>query len=53
MWGGQLIFSAVGSGVNGTDNFRPESASIFKDMICNSSNPTDMGTDTDIVHADI
>jgi hypothetical protein len=36
-------------GVNGTDNFRSESASVFKDMVCNSSNPVD----TDIVHADI
>jgi hypothetical protein len=40
---------------NGRDNFRSESASasIFKHMLCNPSNPTDMGADTDIFHADI
>jgi hypothetical protein len=42
-------------GLNSTDNFRFESASasVFKDMVCNSLNPTDMGGNTDIVHADI
>jgi hypothetical protein len=42
-------------GVNGTDYFRSESTStsIFNDMVCNSSNQTDMKADMDIVHTDI
>jgi hypothetical protein len=40
-------------GVNGIDNFRSEFISIFKDMVCNFSNPTNMVADTDIVHVDI
>jgi hypothetical protein len=41
--------------VNGTDNFRSESASatVFKDMVCNFWNPTDTDANTDIHHADI
>ena len=41
--------------VNGTDNFRIESASasVFKDVVCNYRNPPDMGEDMDIGHADI
>ena len=35
--------------VNGTDNFRSESASasVFKDMVCTFTNPTDTDADTD------
>jgi hypothetical protein len=29
------------------------SHSFFKDMVCNSLNPMDMGANTDIVHTDI
>jgi hypothetical protein len=43
----------ISIGVNGMDNFRSVSASIFNDMVCNYSNPTDMDADIDIVHADI
>ena len=36
--------------VNGTDNFRPESAStsVFEDMVWIFTNPTDMDADVDI-----
>jgi hypothetical protein len=42
-------------GVNGTDNFHSESvsASIFRDMVRNYSNLTDMDADADIAHVDI
>jgi hypothetical protein len=41
------------NGVNGIDNFRSKSVSIFKDMVCNFSNPTNMVADMNIVHVDI
>jgi hypothetical protein len=49
------VVTTIYRGVNGTNNFCSEfaSASVFKDMVCNSSNPMDMGADTDIIHADI
>jgi hypothetical protein len=41
--------------VNGTDNFRSESASIsvFEDMVCIFRHPADMDTDVDSDQADI
>ena len=41
--------------VNGTDNFRSESASasVFEDMVCNYVNPPDMDADTDFDQSDI
>jgi hypothetical protein len=41
--------------VNGTDNFRSESASVsvFEDMVCIFRNPPDMDTDADSDQADI
>jgi hypothetical protein len=49
------IAGARPRGVNGTDNFRSKfaSASTFKNIVCNNSNPTDMDAYTDIAHADI
>jgi hypothetical protein len=45
----------AGRCVNGTNNFCSEfaSPSIFKDMVCNYSNLTNMDVDIDIVYADI
>ena len=42
--------ASEGRDVNGTDNFRPESASVsvFKDMVCNYGNPPDTDADKDI-----
>jgi hypothetical protein len=40
-----FIASSTCRGINGTNNFR--SASVFKDMVCNFLNQTDMGVDTD------
>jgi hypothetical protein len=42
-------------GVNGTDNFRAESAfvSVFKYMVCIFRNPSDMDADVDSGQADI
>ena len=47
--------SSIGKGVNGTDNFRTESASasVFEDMVCTFSNPRDMDADADIGQAEI
>jgi hypothetical protein len=41
--------------VNGTDNFRSESASVsvFEDMVCIFRNPPDMDADADSAQADI
>ena len=41
--------------VNGTDNFRSESASesVLEDMVCTFRNPADMDADVDICQADI
>jgi hypothetical protein len=45
----------MGRVVNGTDNFRSESASvsIFEDMVCIFRNPPDMDADADSAQADI
>ena len=53
--GTPTLRSPVSRDVNGTDNFRTESASVsvLKDMVCNYRNPPDMEKDTDIGRADI
>ena len=45
----------VGRDVNGTDNFRSESASasVFKDTVCTSTNPMDTNADMDFGQPDI
>ena len=42
--------NVISRDVNGTDNFRSESASVFvfKDMVRNYGNPTDTDADKDI-----
>lgn len=47
--------SPLARDVNGTDNFRSESASasVFKDMVCTCTNPADTDADTDYGKPDI